>query len=172
MPAATYEELFNMQANIEASFAAYFTANGLTAFHSRSSADLPDRRVIVMVEIGAANGHCMTKDKTGTQVQEQDMFAISIKAHVQSERTTGTASPVGAIPLYHDYLVSKVKKLFLRGAMNGLISGVTALASTYYMIPVFSYSGDNYDETPEGLDQTEITYTGTIQILESAWPVA
>jgi len=170
MPATSHAALLNFQANLEAGFAAYFSANGITAYHSRSTSDMVDERVILAVEVGAAQGHCAPAATSNTGWQEEDWFAFTLKAYVQTDRAKGTASPDSAITLYHDYLVARVKTLCLRGAMKGLIAGITGLSLDWYIIPVLTYSGDNYDVDENALDTTEITYAGQLQILASAWP--
>jgi hypothetical protein len=173
MPAApSLEVLLNIQLNLETSFAAYFTANGVANYHMRSTSNLPDERVGFMIEVGGAQGHQVPSSVSLTGSNEEDIFQFTIKLAAQTERARATASPIPLqIPLRHDYFVAMVKKLMLRGALKGTISGITALSLSYYNIPQLTYSGDNYGADEKGLDTTEISYTGVIQILQDSWPV-
>ena len=172
MPAPTLEVLLNIQANLEKGFAAYFKANGVSSFNSRSTANLADERIILRVEVGAAEGHQSPVTITGTGAAEEDMFQFTVKIYAQTERSRLTASPIPLdIPLLHDYYVARIKKLMLRGALKGTMTGITALNLSYYNIPRMTYSGDNYAVEDEGLDTTEITYTGLVHIMADAWPV-
>lgn len=170
-PATSLDELLNIQANVEASFAAYFTANGMTAYHTRSTSDLPDERVIFMAEIGAALGHCATSAMTHTGSQEQDWFSFMLKILVQSDRTKRIGQTSTGLDIYHDAQVAKARKLMLRGALQGSIGGITPLELNWYLIPVLSFAGDSYSVDETALDTTELVFTGQIQIHADAWPL-
>jgi len=170
-PAPSLEKLFDIQANVEAAFAAYLTANGLASYATRSAENLPDARVIVQAEVGASvGGHEMRSDSTNTGAHEEDWFSLTLNFHVQTDRAIVAASPDAYLADLHDYWVARCKVLMLRGAINGTISGVTALSLSFYRIPVLTYSGDQYDTTTDALDTTSISYAAQVHILTDAWP--
>lgn len=173
MPAApTYEKLLDIQANVEASLAAYLTANGLASIDSRSTVDIPDARIVVMVDVGAAQGHCTPVTATNTGQQEEDWFAINITFQIQTDRATVAASPVAGLANVHDYWVARLKKLMLRGALAGTLTGVTPLDLGYYSMATLTFSGDLQDVSDEALDLTTTAYAAQLRILPDSWPAA
>ena len=172
MPATSYEKLFDIQANLEAGFAAYLTANGLASFATRHNGNLPDARIVVHIEVGASvAGHRATPTLTGTGQGEEDWFNIVIGFAVQTERALDATAPHADFDNTHDYWVARLKVLMLRGAINGTLAGITALSIPLYGIPVLTYQGDQYEVAEDGMDQTTIAYAAQVQIRQDAWPV-
>lgn len=168
--APTLEKLFDIQANVEDAFATYLTANGLSAYATRSTSDLPDARIIVHAEVGAAQGHCATSTMTYTGSQEQDWFNLTVQFQIQTDRAIADDSPDANITGIHDYWCARLRVLMLRGAINGTLPDTTALSLPYYIIPVLSYSGEQYDVTDDALDTTTQAYAAQLQFNADAWP--
>lgn len=168
--APTFEKLFDFQSNVEAELAAYFQANGLRAFETRSTVDLPDARVIVMVEIGTAHGHKTPGASSGTGANEEDWFNLVIKFQIQTERELSGGFPLTEFSNLHDYLVARVRVLMLWGSLRGTLGNATALDLPFYNLAVLTFAGATDAIADGGLDVTELTYSAQIQILASAWP--
>jgi hypothetical protein len=169
MPAApSLEALFDTQATFESALSAYASANGLSAYTSRTAINLPDSRVECQFVPGGAQGHQATRTTTGTGWPEQDMFTGTISWRVQTERAivgaqTGFAS-------VHDYRVARIKTLMLRGALNGTIAGITALSLPYHRLAVEGFSGQTPTVEDDAYDVTELGWNVAYQILGDAWP--
>lgn len=173
MPAAeSYEKLLDIQANVEAGLVAYFTANGLTAYGTRSTATIPDSAVLVMYQEGATEGHAATSQTTNTGQKENDWFSGEIMVEVDTERVLADAPPVSGFATLHDYRVARVKTLFLRGAMAGSIAGITGLDLGFYDIVVIGSGGEQRSTNPDGIDVSEISFPVQIRIKSDAWPAA
>jgi hypothetical protein len=171
MPAApSLEALFDTQSIFETAVAAYLTANGLTAYTTRGDDNLPDARIIVYCEPGASTGHQATRTTTNTGGNELDWFSVGLSFAVQTERAKDTASPDEAIASRHNYWVARLKVLMLRGAINGTITGITALTIPYHRIVVEAFAGETTDVTDETFDETVLSYQIQTQILADAWP--
>lgn len=168
--APTFEKLFDFQSNIEAEIAAYFNANGLKAFETRSTKDLPDARVIVMVEIGTAHGHKTPSALAQTGSSEEDWFNLVIKFQIQTERELSTGFPLTEFSNLHDYLVARVRVLMLWGSLRGTLGSTTALDLSFYDLAVLTFSGATDAIADGGLDVTVLTYSAQIQISADAWP--
>ena len=171
MPAApSLEILFDTQAAFESAIATYFTANGLTAYTSKGTDNMEDQRIIVQFLQGGSQGHKAVPATTHTGWHEQDMFSGQLVFSVQSERSVVDASPVSGFASIHDYWVARIKVLMLRGAINGTIAGVTALALPYFTLPMLNFA----DQTPriEGdvFDETLLSWSFEYQIKADAWP--
>lgn len=172
MAAPSYEALLDTQNVVEAALAAYFTANGLPAYASRSQEDMPDSRVEIQYEPGPSDGHQCPRTFTGTGNNELDWFQGVIGIRVITERAKVGPSPDAALPDAHSYSIARAKVLMLRGAINGTLAGITALDIPYHIITVHGFAGQQ-DSIPEnGFDETELGYAVQLQILTSAWPVA
>lgn len=100
------------------------------------------------------------------------MFGGVISWRVQTER----AKPDGTIPAgfasIHDYRVSRLKVLMLRGSINGTISGITALSLPYHRIVIEGFAGQTPTVEDDAFDVTELGWNVTTQILPDAWPEA
>lgn len=173
MPAApTLEALFDTQVIIEDAFAAYFLANGLPAYTSRSADDMPDARVSVQYEEGGSQAnHQSPASITHTGDNEQDWFTGSLSLTVNSETAVDGASPDPAIDGLHNYRVCRLKALMAKGSINGRREGVTALAIPYHRLVYLSYSGKQ-DGAGDGMAESSLSYSLQIAIQSDAWPAA
>lgn len=174
MPAApSLEKLFDTQAVHETAMSAYLTANGLAdSFTSKGGENMPDSRVECQYVPGAAQGHQATRGTTNTGETEQDMFAGMFNFRVITERAVVAASPVAGFASVHDYRVARLKVLMLRGAINGSITGITALSLPYHRITALGFSGQTPTIEEDAFDVTELGYATQSQILPDAWPAA
>ena len=170
MPAPSLEHLFDTQANIEAGFTAYLLANGITAYGTRYTGDIADKRVLLMYRPGASNGHCATPTTTLTGEKENDWFNGEISFIIQTERALAEASEITGFASLHDYRVAQIKVLMLRGALNGTITGKTALALEYHRIAVLSEGAEENSVEDDAFDVTSLSYAVQIQIKADAWP--
>lgn len=171
MPAApSLERLFDTQSIFETAVDAYLTANGLSAYVSRTADKMPDSHIEAQMVPGGAANHQATKTTTHTGQPEQDWFAGTINFRVQTERAIVAAAPVAGFNSIHDYNVARVKVLMLRGAINGTISGVTALAVPYHRIAVEGFAGQTPTLEDDAFDVTELAWNISYQILQDAWP--
>lgn len=172
MPAPSLEHLFDTQALIEAGFVAYLANNGVTAYGTRYTGDIADKRVLLMYRPGASTGHCATPTTTNTGEKENDWFDGEITFVIQTERSLAEASEVAGFASLHDYRVAQMKVLMLRGALNGTITGKTALALDYHRIVVLSEGAEENSIEDDSFDVTTLSYTVQIQIKADAWPSA
>lgn len=170
MPAPSLEHLFDMQANIEAGFVAYLSANGITAYGTRYTGDIADKRVLLMYRPGASAGYCAIPTTTNTGEMENDWFNGEITFIIQTERALAEASEITGFASLHDYRVAQIKVLMLRGALNGTISGKTALALDYHRIAVLSEGAEENSVEDDAFDVTSLSYAVQIQIKSDAWP--
>lgn len=170
MPAPSLEHLLDTQANIEAGFTTYLTANGLAAFGTRYTGDITDKRVLLMYRPGASTGHCATSTTTLTGEKENDFFNGEIHFIVQTERALADAAEVSGFASLHDYRVSQLKVLMLRGALNGTITGKTPLALDYHRLVVISEGAEDSGVEEDAFDVTTLSYSVQIQINADAWP--
>ena len=170
MPAPSLEHLMDMQANIEAGFQTYLTANGVTAYGSRYTGDIADKHVLIAYVHGSGEGHCATSTTTHTGQKENDWFNGEINFMIATERSLAEASPVGGFASSHDYRVAQVKALMLRGSLAGTIAGRTALALDYHAVNVLSQAAEQQSVEGDAFDVTELSYTIQTQIKADAWP--
>lgn len=170
MPAPTLEHLFDTQANIEAGFVAYLNNNGITAYGTRYTGDIADKRVLLMYRPGASTGHCATPTTTNTGEKENDWFDGEITFVIQTERALADAPEVAGFASLHDYRVAQLKVLMLRGAINGTIPGKTPLVLDYHRIVVLSEGAEENSIEEDAFDVTSLTYSVQIQIKADAWP--
>ena len=80
------------------------------------------------------------------------------------------ASEITGFASLHDYRVAQIKVLMLRGALNGTISGKTALALDYHRIAVLSEGAEENSVEDDAFDVTSLSYAVQIQIKADAWP--
>lgn len=171
--APSYAALFNTQPQFEAAFVAYLEANGFASgsvYRSTYDGDMSDARVELVFEPGTSQGHCATPSTTHTGEKENDWFDGSISFAIQTERAKALPSPITGFDTLHDYRVSQVQALMLRGAMNGNISGITALSLPYHIIVVISKTGQADDVADDAYDRTLLSYGIQYQIKADAWP--
>ena len=172
MPAPSLEHLLDTQANIEAGFVAYMSNNGITAYGTRYTGDLADKHVLLMYRPGASTGHCATPTTTNTGEKENDWFDGEVTFIIQTERALADASEVTGFASLHDYRVAQIKVLMLRGALNGTITGKTALSLDYHRIVVLSQGAEESSIEEDAFDVTSLSYSVQIQIKAEAWPSA
>jgi hypothetical protein len=173
MPAApSLELLFDTQSIFETALSAYLAANGLATYTSRSADNMPDSHVECQFAPGGATSHQATRTTSQTGWPEQDTFSGVITFRVQTERAIASAAPVTGFASVHDYRVALLKKLMLRGAINGAITGITALAIPYHRISVQGFAGQTPTVEDDAFDITELGWTIESQILSDAWPAA
>jgi hypothetical protein len=171
--APTLERLFDTQSIFETAVAAYLVANGLPAnstFESRGNQNMPDARIDVQYQPGAATAHQATRTTSKTGWPEQDMFSGNFIFRVQTDRPVAAAAPVSGFASIHDYWVARLKVLMLRGAINGTIAGITALTIPYHRIVVEGFSGQTPTIDLDTLDQTELAWAITAHMLPDSWP--
>ena len=58
----------------------------------------------------------------------------------------------------------------LRGAINGGIPGIAALALPYHRIVLQGFLGAQDSIPADGMDETIVGYSVQVQILPAAWP--
>ena len=170
MPAPSLEHLMDMQANIEAGFQTYLTANGVTAYGSRYTGDIADKHVLIAYTHGSGEGHCATSTTTNTGQKENDWFNGEIIFLIATERSLAEASPVAGFASSHDYRVAQIKALMLRGSLAGTIAGRTALALNYHRVVVESQAAEQKSLEEDSFDVTELSYSIQTQIKAEAWP--
>lgn len=171
MPAApSLEALFDTQAVVETALSTYLTANGLTAYTSQTTDNLPDARIICEYQVGPSAGHQANSSTTNTGAPELDWFNGVINFTVQTERAVVGASPDAEISGLHAYWVARLRVLMLRGAINGQIDGIDALALPYHRIVLQGFLGAQDSVPADGMDETIVGYSVQVQILPDAWP--
>ncbi len=169
--AATLERLFDTQSIFETAAVAYLAANGLAdAFKSKSNEDMPDARIEVQYQPGGSTGHQTSRTTSQTGWPELDMFAGSFIFRVQTDRPVAGAAPVSGFASVHDYWVARIKVLMLRGAINGTITGITALEIPFHRIVVEGFSGQTPTVSDDTFDVTELAYAITAHMLPDSWP--
>jgi len=171
MPAApSLEILLDTQRHFEEGLTAYYTINGVGPnYASRENVNMPDAHVDIQFQPLAATGHQATKTTSKTGWPEQDEFQCAFVATVNTDRPVDNG-PVGGFKSKHDYEVAMLKKLMLRGAINGTISGITKLAVLYHEVVFLSFSSQILTVSDDTMDVTELTYNGTYRISPDAWP--
>lgn len=172
MAAPSLEALFDTKSIFETAVAGYLTANGLSAYESWATDNLPDARIVVVYEPGASTGHQATRTTTGTGDNELDWFSGVFSFVVQTERAKDTASVDPAIATRHNYWVARLKVLMLRGAINGTISGINAMQLPYHRLVIQAFVGESVEIADDTFDETTLSYAVQSQILHSAWPVS
>lgn len=173
MPAApSLEALFDTQAVVETAIATYLSAAGISAYISQTTDNLPDARVICEYQAGPSTGHQANSATTHTGQPELDWFNGVMQFTVQTERAVVAASPDAEIDSIHDYWCALIRKLMLRGAINGTITGVTALSLPYHRIVVQGFLGQQDSVPADGFDETILGFSAQLQILSDAWPSA
>lgn len=172
MPAPSLEHLFDTQAAIEAAFVAYLSANGLSAFGTRYDGDNTDKKVFVLYRHGGSTEHCATPTTTHTGKKENDWINGELSLTIQTERALAETAGVSGFARLHDYRVAQLKVLMLRGAINGTISGKTALSLAYHRIAVLGQGADENGVSESAFDVTTLSYMIQLQIKEDAWPSA
>ena len=173
MAAPSLEKLFDFQANLDAGFAADFTANGLPAYFFRSDDELRDEVVLVQTQPGAATGHRCESQVNHTGDYAHDWYDFTVQISVKGERVLDRGK-IGFASQF-DYRMARAKVLMLPAAMNGRnvagVAGITAMSLDYYGIIEATYAGTEYDPEPEkGIDSATLTYACKLRILPSAWP--
>ncbi len=169
--AASLELLFDTQSIFENAFTAYLAANGLASpFASQSNVNMPDARIEVQYLPGAGTGHQATKTTSKTGWPEQDIFNGNVIFKVQTDRPVAAVAPVSGFLSVHDYWVARLKVLMLRGAINGTIAGITALNVPFHRIAVESFSGQTPTINFDTIDETDLAWAITAQMLQDSWP--
>lgn len=169
MRAANYETLLSIDQNLEFDFLEYLNANGLSPYITGTEQDRTEEMIALRIDVGSATGHQMTRDKTGTGEPEFDWFNGVLTVDIQTPRIDEADSVDGISN--HGNRVATAKKLFLRGVLNGNLSGVQRFMSDYYWINEIQGAGEDRGVTDKGNDITSLRYNILICIVPDSWPL-
>ena len=167
MPAATNEEVFNFEGNMEQSFYDFLLANGIELATANDPQRLGDDFIGVQVTLaGISDDEHMSAKPDGSL--EYDHYDYSVEITIHTDRIEN-AVPGAAFSRYHRELVAKIRNLLS-------ISRAAQVASlndqiTLYWINRLVPSDTNYTAYDNSFDETVLTFEGDFSILPEAWPV-
>ena len=167
MPAATDEEVFNFEGNMEQSFYDFLLANGIELATANDPQRLGDDFIGVQVTLaGISDDENMSAKPDGSL--EYDHYDYSVDITIHTDRIEN-AVPGAAFSRYHRELVAKIRNLLS-------ISRAAQVASlndqiTLYWINRLVPSDTNYTAYDNSFDETVLTFEGDFSILPEAWPV-
>ena len=154
MPA--FETLYQFEDHLEGAFQTLFKAAGINhAYRIREqAAERSTPRVELAVSIGGATGNATVRN--GKQRHREWDFTLEVG--IITDRRHSSAS--------HSEFIGKI-----RAIMEDLLSNLDASALPNLAISHFAHGNASPSMEPqEGLDITEMSYTGRFQIRPSAWP--
>ena len=167
MPAATDEEVYNFEGNMEQSFYDFLLANGIELATANDPQRLGDDFIGVQVTLaGISDDEHMSAKPDGSL--EYDHYDYSVEITIHTDRIEN-AVPGAAFSRYHRELVAKIRNLLS-------ISRAAQVASlndqiTLYWINRLVPSDTNYTAYDNSYDETVLTFEGDFSILPEAWPV-
>ena len=167
MPAATDEEVFNFEGNMEQSFYDFLLANGIELATANDPQRLGDDFIGVQVTLaGISDDEHMSAKPDGSL--EYDHYDYNVEITIHTDRIEN-AVPGAAFSRYHRELVAKIRNLLS-------ISRAAQVASlndqiTLYWINRLVPSDTNYTAYDNSFDETVLTFEGDFSILPEAWPV-
>lgn len=155
------EKIFNFEKNLEESFYNYLTINGIpNVIDTRTTEELPASFVSAVVNMTGVDSEVYAKaSSTGTGQNEYTRYTATITILVQTDRDADVNTGIDGFASSHDLIVATIRKLMLHGAINGTVSGVTALNSDYYELYRLIYSGEASDFDEDGTDQKFLEYS-------------
>ena len=168
MPAATDEEVFNFEGNMEQSFYDFLLANGIELATANDPQRLGDDFIGVQFTLGGIAGDEHMSEKPDGSV-EYDHYLFNVDITVHTDRVEN-AVPGAAFSRYHRELVAKVRNLLSisRAAQVASLNDQIDLYWINRLIP----SDTSYVALDNSNDETTLSFTGDFSILTTAWPVA
>ena len=168
MPAATDEEVFNFEGNMEQSFYDFLLANGIELATANDPQRLGDDFIGVQFTIeGISDDEHMSEKPDGSL--EYDHYDYSVEITVHTDRVEN-AVPGAAFSRYHRELVAKVRNL-LSISRAAQVSSLNDQIDLYWINRLIP-SETTYTAYDSSNDETVLTFTGDFSILTTAWPVA
>ena len=166
MPAASDEEVFNFEGNLEQAFYDFLLENGIELATANDPQRLSDDYIGVQVFIGGINEDEHMSEKPGGQL-EYDHYDYTVDITIKTDRNEN-AVPASGFSRYHRELVAKVRNL-LSISRAAQVSSLND-SIDYYWINRLVASDTNYTAYENSFDETVLTYEGDFSILTDAWP--
>lgn len=157
MPAASLEELFDLEDPIELAIQSVLKDRSIAAFTQREFENLPEQRIDIQFELGGETGH-RHADRRGQFWKDAWNYRL----------TLGIVTPrAGDDPRVHGLYRARVR-IALQYA-SGLL-GNSALLPYHVLTGVNEAGTSPTVRTEDDCDVSEIAYTGIVSIRSNAWP--
>lgn len=161
MSASDFENLYDFEVDIESATAAILVAGGIdNAYPARSAVKVKFPCVLCKVVMGRATG----KAKKVLNVVRDMAFEFQIHFQIFSERSTAAADE--SVPADH----SNIRKM-IRYQMSKFATSYSVVRLPKHVITSLTDQGCTPEiEAAEDIDTSAMSFSGHVQIRDSAWP--
>lgn len=160
MPAPDYATLYDFESQLEAAWAAAFTAASVTSYSQQATGDKSAPYCNIQATVTDAHR------RYNPAQSANDLFSFQLEVQIVTNRTATSANTTHAT--YRGKVRNALERWLATGNTGG--SGINARL-TYLTIVDFARTGGNrgVDES-QTFDVTTETYAGAFQIKTDAWP--